>query len=406
MTAQEMDEIALKTANVLIEKSKAERSATPVPAPAEVTATPSIRVGKDAAAGTGIRLARYIKALGVAKMTGRSAVDVAKNWGYHDVAKALQQDLFSAGGSLVHEEYASELVPLLRNQSVVRRAGARTMPMGAGIRFDRQASAATAYYGAENTAITPSEPSTEQFQLSEKKLTGLVPMSNDWIRNASISTEEFVRDDLVRVLGLKEDLAFLRGDGTQGSPLGIRFRLASANCYTETCASEAAPTLAEVKKELAKARKTLKKANVPMVKPVWLVSPNFEAGLDSVPGPGGDGSNEIAYEYNTKGTVRGYPVFVSNQIPINVLDTGTGATGATASYDRSEIYLVDMNEVVIGESMGLEVEVFPNGTYSNSGTLVSGISNDLTVIRAIQKHDINLFHTTGGVCITNSSWGQ
>ena len=65
-----------------------------------------------------------------------------------------------------------------------------------------------------------------------------------------------------------------------------------------------------------------------------------------------------------------------------------------------------MSEVVIGDSLNLEVEVFPNGTYSNSGTIVSGVSNDLTIIRAISKHDINMLHNLSGVCVEEISWGR
>lgn len=366
----------------------------------------SYKMGRPVIEGTGIMLARGIKAMYVAKTTGRTPADVARGWGYTDLAKALQQNLFTAGGSLVHEAYAAELVPLLRNEAVVRRAGARVIPMGATLRWDRQTGSATAGYGSENSAITVSEPATDQFELSEKKETALVPFSNDIMRNASISTEEFVRNDLVRVMALAEDSAFLRGDGTQGSPRGIRFRLASAHVYTETITTEGTPTLAEAKKELAKAKKKIRVAKIPMTRMVWIASPNLEYSLNSITGPGGEGVNELERELNERGTLRGYPVFISNQVPVNVIDTGTGATGSAAGNDRSELYLIDMDQVIIGESMGLEVEVFPNGTFSNSGTVVSGISNDLTVVRAIAKHDINLRYTTCGVCVSNSSWGQ
>lgn len=346
----------------------------------------------------GIGMARLIKAKAVAKLDPdryRSAADVAKAWGYHKVSKALTQNDFDSGGSLVHQQFAGEMVALLRNMTVMRKAGARQLPMpGGNLTWDRQSGAATAYYGQENTAITPSEQTTDQFILSEKKLTALVPMSNDLIRNASISSEQFVRDDLLNVMALREDLAFLRGSGASSEPTGVRYRIASGNVYAETTASDGAPTLLEAKKEFGKAKQKLKDANIPEINRVWIMSPRTERVIGEIAGPGGDGTNPFEREMSEKGTLRGYKYIVSKQVPDNLVDT------------ESELYLLEMSEVIIGDSMNLEIEVFPNATYSNSGTIVSGVSNDLSVIRAISKHDINLRHTTAGVCVTTLTWGE
>lgn len=352
-------------------------------------------VGKEAAEGSGINLIRAVKAKAVAKADGRSAAEVAKAWGYHSVAKTLTQGDFGAGGSLVHQQYAAEFVELLRKRTVVRKAGARQIPMPSGnLTWDRQASAATAYYGQENSAITTSEPSTDQFSLSEKKLTALVPVSMDLVRNASIGAEEFVRDDLLNVMALREDLAFLRGSGSSSEPTGLRYRITSGHIYPETVASEGTVTLAEAKKEMGKAKRKLKDANVPMLNPVWFAGNRAEAALEALVASGGNGSNQLETEL-ASGKLRGFPVFFTNQIPENL-----GGDG-----DESELYLVDMSEVIIGDSMNLEVETFVGGAYHNGSSVVSGISNDLMVIRAISKHDINMRHTVSGVVVTELSWG-
>jgi HK97 family phage major capsid protein len=409
--ALERAELKAKDAAALkaIEDAKGTRETVEAnfsPAP---SATPDVSVGKDMVAGTGLNIVRTLLAKGAAALEGNPgnvrAAAIAKARGYHDVSKALLQGTYTAGGNLVHPQFASELVPLLRNKVTLRKAGARQIPMSsATLRFDRQTGAATATYSGENVAITPSEQTTDSFELSEKKLTGLVAVSNDLIRNASVGVEEFVRDDLVNVMALKEDYEFLRGDGSSYKPLGIRFRLTTS--FNETITTEGAPTLNQMLTELSKCIKTLKAANIPMVKPVWIGSSWFEHALFKLTGPGGEGANILAMEYATKGTLRGYPVFISNQVPTTCIDTGTGALGSAAGNDRTEIYLVDMNEVVIGDSMALEAEFFPNATYSNSGTIVSGISNDSSVIRAISKHDIGMLHNAGAVCVNNSSWGQ
>ncbi|NVJ20644.1 phage major capsid protein [Myxococcus sp. AM011] len=352
--------------------------------------------GKHMTEGTGINLIRFVKAKAVARMDGRNVVDVLKGWGDEVVSKALSQGNYSGLGSMVHPQFASEFIDLLRHKAVVRQAGARVIPIGASLTFDRQSSTGTAFYGGETSTIQESEPGTDAVSLSEKKLTALTAVPNDLIRNASINAEEFVRNDLLNVMALREDLAFLRGTGTQLEPRGIRNQIDPANVYAETVATAGAATLGEMKKELNKAKKKLKKGNVPMLTPVWLMSPNAETAiLDSV-GPGGEGTNSLEKEMVERGTLRNVPFFVTNQIPETL---GAGNS-------RSELYLVDMSEVLIGESMALEIDVFPNGAFTRGGQVVSGISTDQTVLRAITKHDLAMRHRQSGIVVKDLSWGN
>jgi HK97 family phage major capsid protein len=371
------------------------------PAQGETSSTGIEYSGKEVAEGTGLGFIRYAKAKATAALRSQkegryvAPSDVAKGWGYNTVAKALNQNDFDNGGSLVHQQFASEMIELLRNKTVVRKAGPRVLPMtGGNLTIDRQSASATAYYGQESTAITPSDPSTEQIVLTEKKLTALTAVSNDLIRNASINAEEFVRDDLLNVMAIREDLAFLRGAGSASEPTGLRNRITSGHVYAETVSSEGSPTFAEIKAELDKAVSKLELANVPMLKPVWFMSPRTKLAIMRSAGPGAEGTNSLEREMVENGTLRGFPFYATVQIPTNL-----GSDG-----DESELYLVDMSEVLLGDSLNLEVEVFPNGAWSNSGTIVSGISNDQTVIRAISKHDIQLRHTTAGVVVTELSW--
>src|SRR5688572_11542748 len=115
LTAEEKAEIAKQVANSIIEQSKGTRdlpAVTPAPAPERS----DVVVGKSVAEGTGINIARYVMARYASQTTGRSTVDVLKQRGYHDVAKALSASTFSDGGSLVHPAFASEFIELLRNK--------------------------------------------------------------------------------------------------------------------------------------------------------------------------------------------------------------------------------------------------------------------------------------------------
>lgn len=389
----ELDAIAKRVAHQIMDAAKGNRDPENViTGPAPTPAKSGVVVGDRADKGQGLQLVRFIKAKAVARIDGGTVEGILKRDGHTDMLRALSQGEFTAGGSLVHPEFAADFLELLRNTTVIRQAGPNIIQMGASLTFDGQSSAATASYGGEASIASPSQPATNQpLVLSEKKLTALVPLTNDLLRNKSVGAETLVRNDLLAVIGLTEDTAFLYGTGSQYQPKGLKNQLKSTHKYAMTALTTAGvPTHAECKKELNKAIKMLRKANAPMRKLAWLMGPSaFTAILDAV-GPGGVGSNALEVEYNARGTFNGYPVFVTNQIP------------ETSSAD---LFLLDMSEVIVGESMGLEMEVFPNGAYLSGGSVVSGISTDSTVIRAITKHDIGMRHDVSGICVTGVTWG-
>lgn len=351
---------------------------------------------RDAAEGTGLNLARFVKAQALAQMTGRTAPAILRAQGYANAAavveKALAQSDLGAGGALVPDAFSAELIELLRAKTVVRKAGARTIPMGASLTIPKQTAAATAFYGPqENTAITASQQGLGNVQLSEKKLTALTAISNDLIRNASISAEQFVRDDLVAILARREDLAFLRGSGSAFEPKGIINWAVAGNKFGQTASSP--PTLAEVKADMAKLISKLEANDAPMLNVAWVFHPrvkNFLMGLTETTGASAFESMLAQGKF-----YGGFPFFTTTQLPTNL-----GASG-----NRTEIILADFSDVIIGDSLGLTIEVFPNGAWSNGGSVVSGISSDQTAVRAIAKHDIAARHGESVAVITDSSYG-
>lgn len=351
----------------------------------------------------GISAARVMKAQMLAKLRGGglTAESVLKGWGYHEeakaagkaVEKALSMNVFADGGALVPVEYSTEIIQLLRNKTCVRTLGARTLPMGASLELPAQLSAANAYYVGEGSAVTPSQPSLGGIRFTEKKLMALVPLSNDLIANASLDAEAFVRDDLVQVLALKEDYQSIFGVGGENSPRGIIALTSTANVYAATAVDPKAPTLAEVKKELAKAKRILKAGNIPMVSLGWIMSPRTEEYLYGITDGNGNSVFQAALD---AGNLHGAPVVVTNQIPENLDGTS----------DASRILFGDFSQFIIGESAALAVEAFPNATYDSTGAgnLVSGISNDQSVLRAKAKHDFNMRYP-GAFVVVKNRWG-
>lgn len=360
---------------------------------------------------------------GAMKMLGRSAgiisvarADAVGLYGEnHPVTRALSASQGSAGGFIVPPDYMNEIIELLRPRAVVRAAGPRVIPMPRGtMTLPGQSSAASAGYGPEGGRISSSQQGLSQIVASYKKLMALVPVSNDMMRYADPAVDAFVRDDLVKVIALAEDKAFILGDGTKDSPRGFLsfaqgYALTDggvAGAFLTSADSTAATkgnfitsspnyTLATVAAELGGAVNKLDTANVPDVKRVWFMHPRSYNYLFNV-------QNSLGvYVYRdelTKGTLLGYPFKKTTQIGANYHDAGSNT-------DCSFVFLVEMEEDMILDSMSLELAVSREGTYVDAdGNAMSAFQNDQTLIRAITEHDHQVRHDAAVAVIQFVRW--
>lgn len=343
----------------------------------------------------------------------------------HPVTRALVTSVGASGGFIVPPDYMNEIIELLRPEAVVRGANPRVIPMPRGtMTIPGQLSAASASYGNEQSAITQSQPALDQIVASFKKLTALVPVSNDMMRYADPAVDAFVRDDLVKVLALAEDQAFMFGLGTQDTPMGF---LSFANRWvnknggtlgnwsisgnsTEAVngsdpanttggnfiTSTEAFTLQTVANELGGAVNRLDTANAPNKGRAWFMHPRSYNYLFNV-------QNSLGvYVYREElmaGKLLGYPVYKTTQIGINYYD----ATGTVTN--ASFVFLVAMSEALILDSMTLELAVSREGTYVDAGgTTRSAFQSDQTIIRAIAEHDFQMRHDASVAVIQRVCW--
>jgi HK97 family phage major capsid protein len=392
--------------------------------PAEVSNDPYTSEAAAKAKGLitnkGLMIGGISKAIGVAGGSAWVARDVAKQmYGENHpvtlaIVKALAAGVGASGGFIVPPEYVNEIIELLRPLAVVRSSNPRAMPMPRGtMTLPAQTQAASASYGGETGKIATSQQKLGQIIASYKKLTAMVPVSNDLMRYADPAADAFVRDDLVKVLALREDLAFLLSDGSQDSPRGFT---SFANSYAITIGTgtQAAPnssgiagswlatgnsiaavggnfitsnetyTLSTVATEIGGLINKLDTANVPDLRRMWFMHPRSYNYLYNV-------QNSLGlYVYAPeleKGTLRGYPFKKTTQIPTNIHDATSAQT------DCSFLMLVEMTDAMLLDSMQLELAVSREGTYTDSnGNNVSAFQNDQTLIRAIAEHDFQMRH--------------
>lgn len=371
----------------------------------------------------GMMAARGLRAIAAAKMSGagaEKAIDILKAWGDHDMAKlwedarskALSAGDPTAGGFLVPTQFSTDIIELLRPSAVVRSLDPSTMPMPNGtVKVPRITAGAQASYIGENAAITQSEQETGQLTLTFKKLASLVPISNDLIRYSSPQADSIVRDDMVRSMATREDKAFIRDNGTSGTPKGLKFWINATNKF----GANATVNLANVTIDLGKAIQKLMAAEVPLIiqqfpaggtqqvqpvtaRPGWIISPRTYMYLTTV--QNGQGFYAFRAEM-MNGTLWGFPYRVTSQ----VLETLTAA-GADTGGAQTEVYFGAFAHAVIGEALGLMVDASQEAAYVDaSGTTRAAFSNDQTVVRVIAEHDFALRYDKGFSLIQNVTWG-
>ena len=347
----------------------------------------------------GMNLARCIRATAAAKMGGggpERAIEILRMWGSPDLAekwteartKAMAAGDATAGGFLVPPQYSQEVIEFLRARTVVRRLGARSLPMPTGtVKMPKLSGGATSYYLGENTNATISQPALSQLTLSFKKLITMVPVSNDLLRYSSPGADAIVRDDTVNAMRVREDSAFIRDTGSDQAPKGLRYWAHPDHILTMT----ATPSIQDTFTDLGRLVQLLLDANIPMISPAWIMAPRTEMFLKTLINSNGV---PVFLPEMVGGRLWGFPYGVTTGVPVNV---GT-------SSNKSELFLVDMAQVIIGEAMNLIVDASQEAAYHDGTTVQAAFSLDQTVVRAIAEHDLGVRHDKAIAVMTELTW--
>lgn len=338
--------------------------------------------------------ARAVKSIVHARRNGMNAFDAAKDiYGsqfaehYFQAAQATTPD--SAGGILVPGDYSTDLIELLRHRTVVRAAGARVLPVNRGsLVVPRQATGVSGSWVGEATGTNAQALTFDSITLTPKKCMAVVAMSNELIADSSPQADGIVREDLVAALGTAEDYAYIRGAATDASvPTGMRYLAETVTATAGT--GTAAHMLSDVKGVLKRITASLKGNSMSLA---WLMHPNMRFALEFA-----KNATNGDYEFPEvrQGMLRGRPIFETTAIPVNL---GTGS-------DESEVYLVNVPDLLIGQTAGISVDVSSEASYLNSsGTATSAFALDQTVIRAIMRTDFNVRRNESVEVVSGVTW--
>lgn len=332
----------------------------------------------------GIRFARMAKCIAASKNDAEKALQIAEKSLYpndkdlHASLKALSVTTPSEGGFLVQEQYSEEVIPLLLSKTAVMELGARQVPMPNGnLNLPKLTGGSTAYYQGESQNATKSQQTFGNIKMSSKKLVVLVPISNDLIRSSSPAADALVRDDIIQQAKLKIDYTAMYGEGTQYTPLGIKYAItASYSCTTPSITADVPGTMVGA----------LMANNAPMISVGWI----FNALMWSVFYNLKTTTNQYIYRDEMKGgKLEGYNFKVSNQI------TTATSTAAASYYD---IFLGDFSEFLFGDEMSFEMMASNEASYYDGTQLQSAFSLDQTVLKITCKHDMALRHAESFLC--------
>lgn len=284
--------------------------------------------------------------------------------------RAMSEGVSADGGSLVEPEFASDVIELLLARAVVRQSGATVLPMPTGnLTIHRVTQNTTAAYEGELQQGNLTGIKTGNLTLNAKKLFSLVPVSNELLTDTSGRANDLVVRDLGRQMSLREDTAFLRGNGTNNTPTGILNLVPVENKVSATTLAGALAALEGV----------VFAANIPDIAVGWVFHSRVETALKYARTTTG----APLFPEMAQGQLRGHPYKISNQIPTNL-----GAGGKT-----TEIYFGDWSEAIIGDTQAPTIEASREASYVDaSGNHVNTFAQDATLIRAISRHDFGVRH--------------
>jgi len=241
------------------------------------------------------------------------------------------------------------------------------------LNIPRGAGSVVASYVAENVDAALSDPSTEQVKLQLKYLITATQLSNKLLELSNPAADAFVTNRLTRAIREKEDITFLRADGSPAEePTGILNLVDSGNKFDSTGAGGEITV-----DDLIEAEGRLLDAGLDPGF-AWVMNTKAWRKIRRLK----DSDNRPLFDpdFSQQAFGRlaplGYPVFIASQIPSNL----------GVSSDRTEVYLVKGSELLIAESV--------NGPVVSASQHFKFIA-DATVIKVVLRHDIQLAHAKG-----------
>lgn len=290
--------------------------------------------------------------------------------GQRSTAQRLEQILreltvAGSGGSLVETDLlAGSFIDLLRNMSAVGRMGATMLPGLVGdITLPRQATGSVGEWLAESGAVTDSDLTLDLVTLSPKTIGRKTQVTRRMQMQSTPAVEGLVRLDLASAVALGVDFGALNGTGANDQPTGIRNMAGVAVVSLGTPDGGAATWASQVSMV-----KNVRAANALTGRLGWLMPANAWAHLMVTPREAGYPTYLLPSDSQSH---LGHPYLVSEQVPSNLVEGGSGATLSSQIFG-------DFSSLLIGEWGVMEIKPDPY-TAGDQDALILRVFQDVDV---------------------------
>ena len=318
--------------------------------PRQTVTTPRIEV-KNLPPGT--RFARYAMAIAAGKGSLSDTLAYAKRWDgqtpevtqYIKAVTGISTSTSPGWGSelVFQDNLASEFVELMRPMTVLGKlTGIRKVPFN--VRIPVQSSGSTVNWVGEVGVKPVTELDFTTVTLGYDKIAGIVVMSEELIRLSTPSAEETVRRDLTDEIAQFIDEQFLSPSVAAGAnnPASI------TNGVTSPAATGS--DITAVFTDLNNALATFDNANLGTESVHIVLPPHLARGISTM--RNALGMAEFDQMSPTGGTLMGYPVIVSGNVPV----------GHVILIKANEILLADDGRVTLDASNQATIDMAGGAT--------------------------------------------
>ncbi|MCP4545942.1 MAG: phage major capsid protein [bacterium] len=261
--------------------------------------------------------------------------------------RTMNAGVSESGGMLVETELGS-MDDLLKNKMLLKAMGARVITGVSGnLAFPRVNKGVNTYWVGSGEAPPESDPELGLLALTPKEQACLVSYDRNMLIEPSIDIESFLRDEMMDSLALGSDHVGINGDGVK-KPLGIRFTDGISGVALG--ANGGVPTYKSIVNLWQKtAKKNALAANMG-----WLTNSSVVGTLMTTERAEGTANFIMRdkIDENGMGSLMGYKVGMTEQIPDDLVKAGSGAT-------LSALLFGDFDKFVMVYFGGIDITVDP-----------------------------------------------
>jgi HK97 family phage major capsid protein/HK97 family phage prohead protease len=393
--------------SILAAGAKPVRTVENAPAP-----TPGVTVKTPEKPEPGIRMARYVRCIGLAHKEKVDVLRVAKNlYGERDpvvvdmIGKAAGTAIgalnSTTDSSLIgNEGVIGDFVEFLRAQTIIGKFGMNGIPALRRIPFRvplvSQATGGTAYWVGEGDGKPLTKPSFGRTELAPLKVAAIAVSTMELLRDSSPAAERMIRDDLASAVISRLDVTFVGPSVTANAGINPASITNGAEAIASTATTDADAIRLEVRSVMQKFIDALN----PLTSGAWIMSSSTALALAMMTNTLGQA--EFPGININGGTFMGLPVIVSDHVTdyvvlVNAGDIWFGDEGGL-QIDMSDQASLQM---VAGDDEGATI----NSVTPTAAQLVSLWQTNSVAFRAERTVNWARRRTSAVAYLTDVDWG-